>query len=434
MEELYSFFSNNIEDEEYVVVGVSGGVDSMVLISLLNNKTKSKIVCAHVHHNLREESDEELEFVKEYCTNNGIIFEFTKLEYENKFNEKTAREMRYSFFERILNKYNSKILLTAHHGDDLIETILMRLVRGSTLKGYSGIEMISERISYKILRPLLFTSKEEIYKYAKTFNVPFREDMTNTKDDYTRNRYRKYILPFIKEENSQAHLKFLDYSNELLENYYFIDKIIDNEYERVVINNKINIEDFNLLETFIKKSILKKYLFNIYNNDIEKINTTHVTILLDFILNGDTNTSLDLPNNYKAFKEYETLSIKENIIEAEYSFIFDKKIDLPNNKTIEQVNESDDTSNFITYLNSSMIEFPLIVRTYRPGDRMSIKNMEGHKKISDIFTDEKVNSNDRLLWPIIVDNTGEVIWIPGLKKSHFDRKKDEKYDIILRYY
>lgn len=434
MEELYSFFSNNIEDEEYVVVGVSGGVDSMVLISLLNSKTKSKIVCAHVHHNLRAESDEELEFVKEYCINNGIIFEFTKLEYEDKFNEKTAREMRYSFFERILNKYNSKILLTAHHGDDLIETILMRIVRGSTLKGYSGIEMISERTSYKILRPLLFTSKEEIYKYAKTFNVPFREDVTNTKDDYTRNRYRKYILPFIKEENSQAHLKFLDYSNELLENYYFIDKIIDNEYERVVINNKINIKDFNLLETFIKKSILKKYLFNIYNNDIDKINTTHVAILLDFILNGDTNTSLDLPNNYKAFKEYETLSIKVNITEAEYSFIFDKKIDLPNNKTIEQVNESNDTSNFITYLDSSMIEIPLIVRTYRPGDKMCIKNMEGHKKISDIFTDEKVNYNDRLLWPIIVDNTGEVIWIPGLKKSHFDRKKDEKYDIILRYY
>ena len=100
MEEVYTFLKDNIDDE-YIVVGVSGGVDSMVLLSILKEKIKRKIICAHIHHNLRIESDEELEFVKEYCRNNDIIFEFIKLEYEGKFSEDVARTKRYNFFEEI---------------------------------------------------------------------------------------------------------------------------------------------------------------------------------------------------------------------------------------------------------------------------------------------------------------------------------------------
>ena len=202
MERVYAFLKDNINDE-YVVIGVSGGVDSMVLLSIIKNHISSKIVCAHVHHNLRVESDSELEFVKEYCTNNGIIFESTKLEYDNKFSEEVARNKRYSFFEEILKKYNSKSLITAHHGDDQIETIMMKIVRGSTLKGYSGIEKVSNRSFYRIYRPLLYVTKEDIYKYAKDNNISYCDDYTNNLDEYTRNRFRKYIVPEFKKEDKE---------------------------------------------------------------------------------------------------------------------------------------------------------------------------------------------------------------------------------------
>lgn len=434
MEEVYTFLNNNLKDDEYVVIGVSGGVDSMVLLSLLNKKISNKIVCVHIHHNLRKESDEELDFVRNYCKINNLIFEFTKFKYDKKFSEEIAREKRYSFFEEIIKKYNSKVLLTAHHGDDLVETILMRLVRGSTIKGYSGIELVSKRENYNILRPLLYLTKEDIYKYAEKYSIPYREDKTNDIDDYTRNRYRKYILPFLKEENNNVHLKFIDYSSELLDYYYYIDSVVNIQYQKVVSENIINLNLFKELDSFLKKVILKKYLFSIFDKDIDKITSSHVSILLDFIDNGKTNSNLDLPNNYKAIKEYSSLKITLSEVVESYNLNFDKKIILPNGKTVSEVDETGDTSNYVTYLDSSMVELPFTIRTYEPGDKIAIKNMDGHKKISDIFTDEKINIEDRYLWPILVDNSGEIIWIPGLKKSHFDRKKDEKYDIILRYY
>ena len=101
----------------------------------------------------------------------------------------------------ILNKYNSKTLITAHHGDDQIETVMMKIVRGSTLKGYSGIEKVSDRSFYKIYRPLLYLTKEDIYRYAADNNISYCEDYTNHSDEYTRNRYRKYLLPFLEITN-----------------------------------------------------------------------------------------------------------------------------------------------------------------------------------------------------------------------------------------
>jgi len=433
MERVYTFLKENINDS-CIVVGVSGGVDSMVLLSILRKRYTGKIVCAHVHHNLRLESDEELEFVKEFCRNNDIIFEFKRLEYEGKFSEEVARTKRYNFFEEILNKYNSKTLLTAHHGDDLIETIIMKIVRGSTIKGYSGIEKISMRETYRILRPLLFLTKEEIYDYANKYNVPYREDYTNSLDDYTRNRYRKYLLPFIKEEKNNVHLKFLDYSEELLAHHKYVNSVVDNYYNTIVKDNKVSLLQFMELEEFIKRELLKKYLFKTYENEIVKINNNHLDIILKFLKDGITNSRIDMPSGYQLAKEYDYFILKKESFVSDYYFELKDKIQLPNGKTIEFIDESNDNSNFTTRLDLSEIELPLYVRNYQPADKIMVKNMLGHKKVSDIFTDEKINFDERKRWPVVLDNAGKIIWLPGLKKTHFDRKNTEKYDIILKYY
>lgn len=432
MEKVCKFLKENIDDD-VVVVGVSGGVDSMVLLSILKIKTPYKIVVAHVHHNLRKESDEELEFVRDYCKNNNLTFEFTKLEYEGKFSEEIARTKRYSFFERVLNKYCSHTLLTAHHGDDLIETIMMKIVRGSTIKGYCGIEKISNRGSYSILRPLLFLTKEDIYEYAKTYNIPYREDYTNSLDEYTRNRYRKYILPFLKQERKDVHLKFLDFSAELSSYYKYVDAIVSKKYKEIVIDNCVNILKFNSLDDFIRKELLMKYLFNIYKKNIVKLTNEHLNIILNFVKDGLTNSSIDMPDGFSLIKEYDTFCLKKIKQVEEYCYEFKNEVELPNGKRITICEESSDNSNFTTRIDLSEVELPLYIRNCLPNDRMSIKNMQGTKKINNIFTNEKINTEERKAWPVVVDSAGKIIWLPGLKKSYFDRKKNEKYDIILKY-
>ena len=186
---------DNINFNNYIVIGVSAGPDSMCLLDIIRKKTDKIVVC-HINHNVRKESITEENFLKEYCINNKLLFETMTIENYNENNfENEARQKRYSFYEEILKKYNSKHLFLAHHGDDLIETVLMKIVRGSNLEGYAGIKEISNVKDYTIVRPLLSYTKEDIIEYNKQHNIPYFIDNTNTDTKYTRNRYRKNILP-----------------------------------------------------------------------------------------------------------------------------------------------------------------------------------------------------------------------------------------------
>ena len=196
----------NIDKTKLIVVATSGGPDSMALLYMLKNDGY-KLVCAHVNHNLRDESEEEYSFLENYCKDNNIIFEGMKIDSykNNKFTENEARDKRYKFFETVLNKYNTDILLTAHHGDDLIETMLMRIIRGTNLDGVKGFTLVSKYNNFKIVRPLIYYTKNEIEKYVKNNNIPCRYDLTNNSKKYTRNRIRLELLPILKKENSDIH-------------------------------------------------------------------------------------------------------------------------------------------------------------------------------------------------------------------------------------
>lgn len=171
----------------------------------------------------------------------------------NKFTEGEARNKRYVFFDEVMKKYDAKYLFTAHHGDDLVETVLMRLVRGSTMSGYAGIPLISERSNYKLIRPFLYVTKNDILYYCELNNIKYAVDNSNFNDDYTRNRYRKYILPQLKKENKNVHKKFLKFSTVLLEYENYIKRIIDNEYKNVVTKNIIDCKEIMLKDDLIKK-------------------------------------------------------------------------------------------------------------------------------------------------------------------------------------
>lgn len=428
----------NFRDKDTIVVGCSTGPDSMALVDMLlkiRNKYDLSLIIAHVNHNVRKESYEEAEFLKQYCIDNNLIFESMVIEDygdDNFHNE--ARNIRYNFFENLVHKYDADYLMTAHHGDDLIETVLMRIVRGSNLSGYSGFKMIVDMDGYYIVRPLIYYTKQELEDYDKENNVKYYIDSSNAKDKYTRNRYRKYVLPFLKEEEKDVHLKFLKFSNSLNEASKFIDKVRIKAINNVMNGNKIIISKFLEEDPYIQKEILYYLLSEFYQDDLILLGDRHIDLILSLIRSNKANSFINLPNEVLARKNYDEFEfIREIDSISSYEIEFDNYVTLPNDRVIEKIEDTDDNSNNICRLNSEDISLPLIVRTRKIGDKMYVKGLNGSKKIKDIFIDKKISLEKRDTWPIVLDSKGNVVWIPGIKKSKFDKKKTDKYDIILKY-
>ena len=441
MDKVYDFLLNIVKltKDVIIIVGVSAGPDSMALLYILNDLKKRigyKIVVAHVNHNVRIESKEEAEFLKKYCEKNDIIFEMmtiTKYGDDNFHNE--ARNIRYRFYDTLIKKYAANYLMTGHHADDLIETILMRIVRGSTLKGYSGFSDLVDMSYYKIVRPLIFVTKDELEEFDRVNGIPYRIDQSNFKDKYTRNRYRKNVLPFLKEENKNVHEKFISFSKQIRECDEFIDRIVAKEIDKVYQDGIIIVDKFNLLDIVIKKRIIDYIFSMIYRDDIIEIDNRHVDLVLSIFNSNKASLCYNLPNDYLIVKEYNKVYFKKNIdLVTPYDIELLDEVYLPNGMTIKKIDTSKTDGNDILRLNSKDVILPLRVRTRRNGDRIKIKNMNGTKKVNEVLINAKIPVGKRDLWPIVVDSEDKVVWIPKVKKSKYNRRKDEDCDIIFKCY
>lgn len=441
MEEVYNFIRKEIglSVGDTIVVGVSGGPDSMALLYILNefkNKMDLNIICAHVNHNKRKESEQEKIDLENYCKKNNITFEYIKVTNwgdDNFHNE--ARSVRYNFFEELVYNYGAKYLMTAHQGDDLIETILMRIVRGSTLKGYSGFSRIVDKGDYKIIRPLITVTKDEILKFDEKNGIQYAIDESNNEDHYTRNRYRHTVLPFLKQEEPNIHKKFLKFSETLLKNSNYIDSVASKEINKVFQNGNLDIDKFKSLDPVIQTKIIYNILEKIYGDDLLIVGNAHVDLIFGLISSNKSNSVVHLPNNVIVVKSYNELTFSyDDDVNDQYEIQIDEIVNLPNGKIIEKVDETNDTSNYTIKLNSKEVTLPLYVRNRRDGDKIKLKGLNAYKKVSEIFINEKIKTSDRNSWPVVLDSKEEIVWLPGLKKSNLDKKNTEEYDIILRYY
>ena len=438
MDKVYDFLINNIKliESDIIVVGVSAGPDSMALLYILNELRKKigyKIVVAHVNHNVRKESYEEADFLKDYCEKNNIIFEMmiiNKYGDDNFHNE--ARNIRYSFYDELINKYHANYLMTGHHADDLMETILMRIVRGSTLRGYSGFSDIVDNGKYIIARPLISVTKKELEEFDKENNIPYRIDLSNFKDKYTRNRYRKSVLPFLKEEDKNVHEKFINFSNQIKECDEFIEKMVFGVIDEVYQDGIINVDKFKKLDIVIQKRIIDYIFSMLYRDELIEIDNRHVDLVLDAINSSKASICFNLPNEYSVIKEYNKVYFKKHInMVTPYDIELSNEVFLPNGLTIRKIDKTNRNGNDILRLNSSDVILPLRVRTRKNGDRIKVKNMNGTKKVSEVLINSKIPLSKRDLWPIVVDSEDKIVWIPNVKKSKYNRLKDEECDIIF---
>lgn len=415
-----------------IIIGVSSGPDSMCLLDIIKKYNKS-IVVAHVNYHRRKQSNVEEKYLKNYCIKNNIIFETLSVDnYQGENFQQEAREIRYKFFFEMLKKYNSSYIFVAHHADDLIETILMRIARGSTLKGYAGFSSVTKIDQNYVIRPLINWTKEEIVEYNKNNNIKYYEDKSNFSDDYTRNRYRNNIIPKLKKESSNLHLKYYKYSQSLLEADELINDISNKKFKKIVKNQIIDLNQFIDNKKIIQERIIMIMLDKIYNDDIIQINSKHVEDILSMIYSKKPNVVINLPKHLRAIKSYDKLyfEFKKNN-EINYLYTLNDKVVLPNGDLIFKTNDYNKTDNNSIRLNSKKIKMPIIVRTRKNGDKMQIKNSIGHTKLSQIFIDLKIDNKQRSSWPIVVDSINNILWIPKLKKSVFEETTD--YDIVLEY-
>jgi len=435
MDEAYSFLVNDIGISDSVIVACSGGPDSMALLSLIVSIKKVfdlKVIVAHINHNVRAESESEKNFVYDYCVSNDLVFEYMKIDsYSDDNFESEARDKRYKFFDDLASKYNCKYVLTAHHGDDLMETILMRIVRGSSLKGYSGFSRVVDRGSYKILRPLIHLTKDEILSYDDSNGIKYVIDKTNFLDIHTRNRYRKYVLPVFKNENSEVHDKFYKFSSVLGEYDSFIDKYVDSVISSVFVSGILDVSKVLKFDKIIVFRILNKMFEYYYGDNLYVITDNHVNLVYDLLVSSKPNSFVYLPLGFRAVRSYNELKFDSSSDVSDYCFELNEFVNLPNGKNIEMVKKTSNNSNNVIRLNSACVKLPLYVRSRKDGDRMFVKGMTGSRKVKDIFIDCKIPMDLRNVWPIVVDSDDNVLWIPGIKKSKFDT---DLCDIIFRYY
>lgn len=437
MKRVLIYLHTLLRKNDCIVVATSGGPDSMCLLYLLcelKQELNLKLIVAHVNHNLREASKMEASFVQKVCEENNLIYEYLEIkDYGQENIEQAARLKRYNFFDELVHTYHAKYLMTAHHGDDLMETILMRLTRGSSLKGYAGFKKEYEKDNYKVVRPLITQTKQEIIEYMDNLGLKYFIDESNFSDKYTRNRYRKNILPFLKQEDPQVHHKYLKFSEELISVNNFLETYISNLIKDISDEAGLKIDKLKELDNFLLRKVIEYTLNAIYINDLFLVNDKHTDLIIGMIRKGKSNSSITLPNNYQALKSYNYYKIEKINKEAAYEYILEDEVILPNQKAIRKVSQKEDKSNNTIRLNSKDITLPIKIRTRKNGDRMLVKNLNGTKRIKNIFIDEKIPIAKRGEIPIVTDSNNTILWLPGVKKSKFDVETSGIYDIILSY-
>lgn len=435
MDEVFSYLDDLLTLDDVVIMATSGGPDSMCLLQILVHLNKQlKIVVAHVNHKLRIEAEEEARFVESFAKSNNLIYEYMEIkEYNHDNLENEARVRRYEFFKSIVEKYNAKYLFTAHHSDDLMETILMRIVRGSSLKGYSGFKRVSYFKEYAIVRPLISVTKDDILEFMDTNHYKYYIDKSNFSKEYTRNRYRMDVLPFLKKENKNVHLKFLKFSEELDEANCFIEACIKDKVDKQIRDkNGLKIDQLRQLDNFSLKKVVEYELATIYVNDLFLVSDNNTEEIIKLIKSNKSSGVVDLPNSYQVIKDYNYLKLEKKRSFEAFNYVFDGYLKVPLG-VIKQVEESSSKSNYVLRLDSKKISLPLRVRSRKNGDLMEVKNLNGKKKVKDIFIDEKISRLKRDGFAIVTDAKGEVLWLPGVKKSKFDEPIKGIYDIILSY-
>lgn len=411
---------NMINKNEHIVIGVSGGADSISLLNFfhcIKDEYNLKLTAVHINHCMRgEESDLDYAFVNEFCKNLKIPLKYFKIDvYEiSKMlkisNEEAGRNARYESFNKVIQSENADKIAVAHNKNDNAETILMRFIRGTGSKGLAGIPYTRDNI----IRPLLDCERKTIEAYCAENCINYRIDSTNNQEIYTRNKIRLSLIPEIKENfNPNIVNNLIKMSESFGQEEKFLESIAKENLEDILIQEKsdslvLDAEKMHRLDDVIKIRIIRYCLLHF---SLHNISSKHLDMILN-LLNKDSGKKISLPNDITIYKNYKKLCITNKILEQQlyYNYelnqdseVFIKELSrtfLLSKKRMEFKKNS--TKVCTICLNCDTIENSIFLRQRNNGDKITVNGMT--KKIKNIFIDSKIPSNERNTYPILTNN------------------------------
>ncbi|MEJ6952143.1 tRNA lysidine(34) synthetase TilS [Natronospora cellulosivora (SeqCode)] len=448
--------NNLIRSEDSLILGVSGGPDSLVMLDLfarIMGEYNLDIVVFHLNHMFRKEAEKEAEYVRSIAQNyqlKSFIEKFDVPKYIQEYGyspEEGARKARFDILRKLSEKSSIKKIAMAHNKDDLVETVLFNLIRGTGLKGLTGIDAKMYNDKLIVIHPLLSVSRKSIEKYCLEHKLNPVRDPSNTETYYTRNKIRNDILPYIEKEINPA-VKDVVYrmSTYLREEEDFLTSFASEVYQRILIKriDKKVVLSLPLLqdeEEVIRKRILKMAVKELQGNAMD-LYSVHYNLINDIIFSGETGKSIDLKEDIRVKVSYEHL-----IFESDYSYDiieeFNYDLAVPGKlkkKSYIITTEilSANTSwkrhvkgNNVCLCDFDKIKYPLKVRSRQDGDKFYPFGMNGSKKIKDFFIDEKIPLDKRNSIPLVVDNRRRIVWVSGYRADN-RFKIDNKTKKILK--
>ena len=408
------------------LLAISGGVDSMVLMNLFR-VSSFEFQVAHVNYHFRgEDSDLDQKLVENFCKNHDIQFHLKDISEQEKLGMKSlqnwARNLRYDFFRKIQKEENINFIVTAHHLNDQLETFIINLSKASGIKGLTGIPSNEN----EILRPLLAFTKEEIYHFAKENQIEYREDLSNKKSEYLRNKIRNEIMPKLLETNENFLENFGKSLSYLRETKDFVKDTIS-EIEKEIITEKgdcitIKKSKFFTETNFVQFEILQKFGFN-----------SVVEILK--IKNAETGR-IFISRKFNLIIDRENLILKKIINQAENKrneeilLEINSKNEIIVPKTIQK--EILEIGKLHWEIDLDKIRMPLVLRRKKEGDLFYPMGMIGKKKLSKFFKDEKLSIFEQEKIWILCDANYEILGILNYRQDRrFIRKKGNNYLTLM---
>ena len=427
------------QKNDKIALGLSGGVDSIALFHLLVTKYKEsykELVAFHINHGLREQSYEEAEFVENFVKNYNVKFYKKELNMNDLVRdshiseEMLARKLRYDAFEEMSSLEGGVKLITAHHKNDQVENILMRLLSGRSMDYNLMIEEKTTIGELTVYRPLLNVLKADLEQYADKNYLKYYVDSTNFDTDYTRNNIRHNIVPLLNDVNAASFDNLINFSSYYQNiNTELKHKVLEakNNYMISLEEDKVELDKEKLLKDTKEEIyfLLRDILAN--NFGIFDVKQRALFTIIEDLKNRNNNKSYDLKNNLKIISEYNSIyihKIEKKCYNDKIELIIDE-VDINKVYTFHQSNFLITTTNSSSEVGFNKEDLPLIVTTKRDGDR--IQRGKVSKKLSRLFIDEKIPKELRDKLPVIRNKDG-VLGVLGINTKV---NKNKKYDYYI---